>query len=156
MTYIKSLARVLVLLPLLMGGLSLASEGKKKEDGFKCPKVSKKTKAADVFAARMAALYAGNLDLAFCYYAKDAVVVMPGSVVKGREAIKTAFVEFGSLFGGLIPEPSSVTVQGDVVLVTFSIETPGVSVPDGADTYVIRDGLIRAQTVHASVVFSNP
>jgi ketosteroid isomerase-like protein len=155
MNHLKTLAHVLVLLPLLLGGLARASD-EKKGAGFECPKVSRKASAAEVFEARLAALNAGNLELAFCYYAEDAVVVMPGSVVQGREAIKAAFVQFGSLFGGVLPTPSSVTVGGDVVLATFSLAMPGVSIPDGADTFVIRDGLIQAQTVHASIVFSAP
>jgi len=155
MTHLQPLAPVLLAVSLLLGGLAHASD-EKKGGGFECPKVSKKATTAEVFEARMAALGAGNLDLAFCYYAEDAVVVMPGSVVKGREAIKAAFVQFGSLFGGALPAPSTLTIEGEVALVTFSMVTPGVSVPDGADTFVIRDGLIRAQTVHATLVFSAP
>ena len=158
MIHVKSLSRALLVLPLLFGSLAGASDNvsDKKGDAFQCPKMSKHRTAAEVFADRMAALNAGNMDLAFCYYAEDAVVVMPGSVVQGREAIKAAFIQFGSLFGGVIPAPSTVTVEGDVVLVTFSLVTPGASIPDGADTFVIRDGLIRAHTVHASVTFSAP
>lgn len=154
MNFLQSPARTLLVLSLLCGGLAAASDTK--QAGFECPKLSKKATAAEVFADRMAALNAGNLDLAFCYYAEDAVVVMPGSVVRGREAIKAAFVQFGSLFGGVLPVPSTVTVEGDVVLATFSLFTPGASVPDGADTFVIRDGLIQAQTVHATLSFPSP
>jgi uncharacterized protein (TIGR02246 family) len=154
MNLAQSLARVLLVLPLLFGGFAAASDAK--DAAFECPKLSKHRTAAEVFADRMAALNAGNLDLAFCYYAEDAVVVMPGSVVRGREAIKAAFVQFGSLFGGVLPAPSTVTVEGEVVLVTFSLFTPGASIPDGADTFVIRDGLIQAHTVHATLTFPAP
>lgn len=150
----KTLARLLFALPLLTGGLAAASDTK--SAGFECPKLSRKATAAEVFADRMAALNAGNLDLAFCYYAEDAVVVMPGSVVRGREAIQAAFVQFGSLFGGVLPAPSTVTVEGEVVLVTFSLVTAGASIQDGADTFVIRDGLIHAHTVHATLSFPAP
>ncbi len=152
----KHVARVLVVLSSLLIGLQAEAGEAKTGGAFQCPKLSKHSTAAEVFAARMAALSVGNMDLAFCYYAEDAVVVMPGTVVRGREAIKAAFVQFGSMFGGAIPAPSSVTVDGEVVLVTFSLVTSGASIQDGADTFVIRDGLIQAQTVHASISFSAP
>jgi ketosteroid isomerase-like protein len=134
---------------LMAGGVGAEQPGA----SFECPKLSRKLSTAEVFEGRMAALQEGNLDLAFCYYAEDAVVVMPGSVIRGREQIKAGFVSFGSLFGGQLPQLSSLTVEGDVVLVTFSITGASASIEDGADTFVIRDGRIQTQTVHASIVF---
>jgi ketosteroid isomerase-like protein len=154
MNPVQTLMRALAVLSFLSGTFAVAED--RQGGGSQCPKVDKHRTAAEVFAARTAAMAAGNLDLAFCLYAEDAVVVMPGSVVRGREAIKAAFIQFGAMFGGLIPPPSTVTAEGDVVLVTFSLVTSGASIPDGADTFVIRDGLIRAHTVHASITFSSP
>jgi ketosteroid isomerase-like protein len=143
-------SRLLFVVVLLMaGGVGAAQP----EDSFECPKLSKKLSTAEVFEGRMAALREGNLDLAFCYYAEDAVVVMPGSVIRGREQVKAGFVSFGALFGGQLPQLSSLTVEGDVVLVTFSITGDIASIEDGADTFIIRDGRIQSQTVHASIVF---
>ncbi len=147
----KFFSCMLFVLPLLMSANAGAEE--KKGTAFECPKLSKHLTTAEVFEGRMAALRAGNLDLAFCYYAEDAVVLMPGSVIQGREQVKAGFVNFGALFGGRLPEPSTLTIQGEVVLATFSIDGPLASIQDGADTFVIRDGRIQTQTVHASLVF---
>ncbi|WNG46118.1 nuclear transport factor 2 family protein [Archangium minus] len=156
MTISNFSARLMFVMSLLVAGQSLASPKKDKDPAFECPKLSKKLSAEEVFTGRMEALLDGDLDLAFCYYAEDAVIVLPGSVVQGREQARIAFMNFGSVFGGLIPHPSSVTIAGDVVLATFSLVTPHASVQDGADTFVIRDGRIQAQTVHASIVFHVP
>lgn len=123
---------------------------------FKCPKLSTKLTTAEVFKARMEALKAGNIDLAFCYYDEKAVIVMPNAVVRGREQAKKAFVQFGSAFGGAIPQPTSLTIEGEYALATFSLQTPTASIPDGADTFVIRAGRIQAQVVHANVVPASP
>ncbi len=154
----QRLAPVMLVLSLLVAGESVAADQDKDKGGttYQCPKMSKHRTAAEVFADRMAALAAGEFDLSFCNYAEDAVVIMPGSVIRGREQIKAGFRAFGALFGGLVPPPTTVTVEGDVVLVTFSLYTAGASIPDGADTLVIRDGLIQTQTVHATIVFPTP
>ncbi|QRK05040.1 nuclear transport factor 2 family protein [Archangium violaceum] len=156
MTVSNFSARLMFVMVLLVAGQGLAEPKKDKDPAFECPKLSKKLSAEEVFAGRMEALLAGNLDLAFCYYAEDAVIVLPGSVVQGREQVRIAFTNFGSVFGGVIPQPSSVTISGEIVLATFSLDTPHASVQDGADTFVIRDGRIQAQTVHASIVFHAP
>lgn len=147
-------ARVVV-----VGALLLATAGRaepKETGAFKCPKLPTRLTTAEVFKGRMEALKAGNVDLAFCYYDDKAVVVMPNTVLHGREQAKQGFIQFGSAFAGAIPQPTTVTIDGDYVLATFSLKTPTASIPDGADTFVIRNGRIQAQIVHANVVPASP
>lgn len=110
----------------------------------------------EVLNGRNAALKAGNLDQVLCYYAKDAVVMTAGGVFQGHAAIRQGFEALGQLFGGAFPQIHAVVVHDDVVLVTFSIIGPTVSVLDGADTYVIRGGLIRVQTAHDPITVNPP
>jgi hypothetical protein len=147
-------ARFVLLGTLLLAGTALAKP--KDGVGFECPKLSKNLTTLEVFNARQAAINAGNIDLAFCYYDENAVVVMPNAVVRGREAIKQAFLQFGSLFGGAFPEPSSVTVEGETLMVTFSLETADFSIPDGADVFIVRSGRIQTQVVHDTIVPTAP
>ena len=81
---------------------------------------------------------------------------MPNKVVHGREQAKQAFLQFGAAVAGALPEHPTVTIEGDYVLATFSLKTPQASIPDGADTFVIRNGRIQAQLVHATVVPASP
>ena len=134
---------------LLLGTAALA-----KDKG--CPKPDKKATAVEVLDARMQAFFAGDIDRLMRFYAEDAVVVLPGSVVRGRDAIRQAFLAFGSAFGGVMPTITSVTSADDVVLADPLLITPGPSIPDGADTFVIRDGEIGTQTVHGTLVFPQP
>jgi hypothetical protein len=79
-------------------------------------------------------------------YAEDAVYVDPDGVVHGRDGIRRAFVK---LLGDL-PEAQwefKPTLADDVVLLHWSAESAHTRVDDGVDTFVVSDGLIRAQTV---------
>lgn len=121
-----------------------------------CPFPDLFATAEEAFYRRYEALLAGDLHTLGCMYAKNATVIMPGTVVKGREAIVEAFSNFGALFGGAQPELTSVTWDGITVLATFSVQGPVMSVLDGADTFVIVGGQVVYQTVHASLVPSAP
>jgi ketosteroid isomerase-like protein len=122
----------------------------------RCPWVNPHRTPQQAFDARNAALAAGDLDAAFCAYDDDAVVMMPGSVVRGRENIQTAFLAFGSLFGGQFPTITSTTEADDVLLVTYTITGPTLSITDGADTFVVRRGRISRQVVHATLTPTLP
>jgi hypothetical protein len=120
-------------------------------DGYVCPAYLHTLSPQEVWEFRYAAIAAGDLDLTMCTYARDAVVITPGNVAHGRDEIRQAL----SMMFQFFPEPpvlTSVTIDGPVVMVTFHIEGPFLSIPDGSDTYVIHHGLIHYQTVHDTLV----
>lgn len=116
-----------------------------------CPHVDPNRTPQQTFDARNAALAAGDLTGAFCAYDEDAVVVMPGSVVRGRANVAAAFLGFGALFGGAQPTVTSTTQADDVLLVTYTLVGPTLTIADGADTFVVRHGRITRQAVHATL-----
>ncbi len=109
-----------------------------------------------VWNEHLAALQAGDFDRAMCDYAWDARVLMPGTVLRGFNQVKAGFLSFNQLVGNALPTVTSVTIDGEVVFSTFTLQSPLVSIPDGADTFVVRFGLIHYQTVHASLSFNAP
>ncbi|HLT30299.1 MAG TPA: nuclear transport factor 2 family protein [Myxococcaceae bacterium] len=117
-----------------------------------CPFPNIFASAQDIFEQRFQALVDGDMQALACFYAPDVTVILPGSVVRGRAAVVQAFSEFGAIFGGAQPELTSVTADHFVVLATFSMIGETLSVPDGADTYVIVGGRIIYQTVHSTIV----
>ncbi len=145
----KVIVQIVVMASLLVGGPALA-----KPDT--CPKPDKKATPEQVFAARLVAMQQGDLAAIACSYAKDAVVVFPGSVIRGREAIMEAFLAFAGALGGTPPTITSTTQADDNLLVTYEVITPTISIPDGADTFIIRDGRIQYQLVHGTIVFNQP
>ena len=72
-----------------------------------------------------------------------------GQVILGRTNITNSLIAFEAQLGA-IPTVTSVTSSGEVVYIEYTLQTPTLIVPDGADTYVIENGHIKYQTVHAT------
>ncbi len=118
-----------------------------------CPVSNLARTPRQVWEQHLAALAQGNFERAMCDYAWDARVVMAGSVIRGWKNVRQGFLDMNQMMGNQIPSMISVDVDGEVVLTTWSIQTPFFSIPDGSDTFVVRFGLIHYQTVHAPMVF---
>jgi hypothetical protein len=113
-----------------------------------CPPPDLRKSPEQMLRQHVALLGSGQVDAAVCDYAEDASVILPGQVVRGREAISSALSGFASLLGGAPPEISTITASGPIVLLTFEDLGSPCQIPDGADTYVVVLGRIVAQTVH--------
>lgn len=115
--------------------------------------------ADQVLDDHRAALAAGDWDAVGCNYAEDAVVISDQGTISGREDIVAALQGLSGFLGGAIPmvvEEVIVSILNDraeMGRVLFSVTTPCVDIPDGADTYIIKNGKIQAQTAHGLPVF---
>ncbi|NUZ06258.1 nuclear transport factor 2 family protein [Piscinibacter koreensis] len=102
-----------------------------------------------VMDAHFAAVRSGELARITADYAPDAVLMLAGSVAAGREQI-------GSAFSGLLQSAgaiaslaiTSLTVHGGYVLLTYTVDSEHMLIPDGVDTFVIERGRIKLQTAH--------
>ncbi|MFE7526455.1 nuclear transport factor 2 family protein [Kitasatospora sp. NPDC057542] len=101
----------------------------------------------EVFADHGERLGTGDLDLVSGNYTEDAVAVTPAGTFHGRAGIRQAL---GRLLADLPDADWQLTPRfaGEVLLLHWSATTPEREVADGVDTFVFRDGLISAQTVH--------
>lgn len=121
-----------------------------------CPHDLKDRTPEEAIREHIALISAGNVEQALCGYARDAVVILPGQIARGRDEIRQGLEGFGALFGGAPPVIETLTTAGPVVLLTFSITGPELSIPNGSDTYIVQKGLIRYQTVHDVIVPTAP
>jgi hypothetical protein len=122
-----------------------------------CPAGRHRRTAHQVVDDFHAALAAGNVHKAVvCNYAQNAKVITAGGVFTGHAAVEAGLAGFGALFGSTFPTVLVDEATRDVVFMVYTLITPFASIPDGADTFVVTDGLIRTQTVHASIVFGAP
>ena len=104
-----------------------------------------------------AALAVGQVHKAvICNYAANAKVITAGGIFEGHAAIEAGLGGFGALFGATMPTVLVNEATKHVVFIVYSLITPFASIPDGSDTFVVRDGLIRTQSVHATIVFGAP
>jgi ketosteroid isomerase-like protein len=98
------------------------------------------------------ALIGGDMVKLMADYADDAVLLTLDGGFVGKAAIQ-AFFE-GTLKGmpNLEFSPGQTAVEGDTLLVTWSAESETVSIPQGVDTFVVRDDKIQRQTAWSPVV----
>jgi hypothetical protein len=169
---LKRVALTVALSSLLVGGGSgLASAtdvtAANKKPPPVCPKnaVLKQRSAEETIRQHLAALKAGNFDLAICDFADDAVVIVapldgpedgiPPQVTTGLDNIKMGLEGVIGLLGGPdVPVVNTLTATDSVVQITFTGVGAPCSIPDGSDTYIVEKGKITTQTVHDTFVSS--
>jgi hypothetical protein len=129
-------------------GIGLTSKPAAAEDHAKCPHGPRHRTAQQTIEQHLALMQAGKTEEALADYAKDAVVILPGQVIRGRDEIAKGLMGVGSLLGGAVPEVLSLTATDNLVMITFKAMGVPCTIPDGSDTYVVEKGQIVAQTVH--------
>jgi SnoaL-like protein len=126
------------------------------EERRACPAGLRQRTPLEAIEEHLALLRARDLEGALCDYAPDAVVILPGQVASGLDEIRTGLSGFAQLFGDAVPEIDSLTSVNSVVLLTFHVVGPELSIPAGSDTYIVKKGLIQYQTVHDVIVPTAP
>jgi ketosteroid isomerase-like protein len=105
----------------------------------------------EVFQHHAEALIAGDLDEIVADYSDDAVFITPAGVLRGKEGVRAGFTQ---LLADLPNADWAVPTQifdGDVLFIEWTADAEKTRAEDGIDTFVFRDGLIRAQTVRYSL-----
>mgnify|MGYP002063480520 CR=1 FL=1 len=98
-----------------------------------------------VFDDHIAALESGDIAKVMADYADDAILILPDGAVVGKPAIQAAFENMiqGSPNIKFIGQD---IVEGDTLLMIWSAECDTATMPQGVDTFVIRDDKIQRQT----------
>ena len=81
-------------------------------------------------------------------YAPDVVIVSNWGIKHGHEGVR----EMARLLQSQLPECTFAyklrLIEDGIGLLEWTGQSPAGSVHDGVDSYVVPDGLIRAQTIH--------
>jgi ketosteroid isomerase-like protein len=98
-----------------------------------------------VFDDHMAALESGDISKIMADYADDAILISPSGALVGKAAIQAAFE---NMIQGSpnIKFTGQDIVEGDTLLTIWSAQCDTATMPQGMDTFVIRDGKIQRQT----------
>ena len=83
--------------------------------------------------------------------AEDVVVLTGFGVFEGRDQVRVLAELLDAQLPGASFEYTTVAVRGDVGFLEWDADARGARVRDGADSFVIRDGRIVAQTIHYTV-----
>jgi ketosteroid isomerase-like protein len=105
--------------------------------------------ADSVYNHHAAAFAVGDTEEALTDYAADAVLVTGDGPIRGHEALREAFAQmFETVFkpGTYDMTVDAKYVQGDVVFIVWHASCATIDISLGAETYVVRDGKIVAQT----------
>jgi ketosteroid isomerase-like protein len=105
----------------------------------------------EVFQHHAEALIAGDLDEIVADYSDDAVFITPAGVLRGKEGVRAGFTQ---LLADLPNADWAVPTQifeGDLLFIEWTADAEKTRAEDGIDTFVFRDGMIRAQTVRYSL-----
>jgi ketosteroid isomerase-like protein len=105
----------------------------------------------EVFAHHAQALVAGDLDEIVADYADDAIFITPGGVMHGKDGVRTGFTRLLTDVPNAEWNVKTQIHEDDVLFLEWAAEAAATRVDDGVDTFVFRDGLIRAQTVRYTV-----
>jgi len=101
----------------------------------------------EVFVHHGKALAAGDLDEIVVDYAEDSVLISPAGVARGKDGIRAAFAKLLADLPDAVWDLKNQIFDGDLLFLEWAAESAGYRVDDGVDTFVFRDGMIRAQTL---------
>jgi hypothetical protein len=102
----------------------------------------------EIFEHHATALLAGDIDGIVEDYADDALLITSDGVRRGKDGVREAFTTLlGELPDAAWEVPTQV-FEDDLLFIEWSAVAEKSRVRDGVDTFVFRDGLIRAQSVH--------
>jgi ketosteroid isomerase-like protein len=101
----------------------------------------------EVFQHHAEVLIAGDIDGIVSDYSDDAVFITPDGTRHGKDGVREGFEKLlGDLPNAEWAVPTQI-FEGDVLFIEWNATSESTKAEDGIDTFVFRDGLIRAQTV---------
>jgi len=80
-------------------------------------------------------------------YAPDVVQLCEGGVLHGLEGVRASAAELARQAPNAHFTYRSVQVEGEFGFLSWSAESDHARIPDGADSYVIRNGRIVMQSI---------
>lgn len=108
--------------------------------------------AREVVESHLALRQAGDLerDLA-TNYSPDVVLLSAEGVNHGHDGVRRLADVLRTYVDAGRYRYDRVLADGEVAMLTWHAADESVRIHDGADSFVVRDGLVRAQTIHYSV-----
>jgi len=100
-----------------------------------------------IFQHHAEALGAENIDRVVADYSDDAFFMTPAGVLRGKAGIRQAFTKLLSDIPQAKWNLKMQLYENDVLLLEWTADSAKTKVDDGIDTFVFKDGFIRAQIV---------
>lgn len=94
----------------------------------------------------------GSEDAFMRSYREDSFLIMPSGVRRGLEGIRACYRQLTRDLPNARYNYKIRLVEKDVGFLEWSADSDTNTVADGADSYVICNGYIRAQTIHYTLI----
>jgi ketosteroid isomerase-like protein len=101
----------------------------------------------EVFQHHAEVLIGGDIEGIVSDYSDDAVFITPAGVLRGKDGVREGFVKLLEDVPSAEWNVPTQIFEGDLLFIEWSADSEKTRVEDGIDTFVFRDGLIRAQTL---------
>jgi hypothetical protein len=101
----------------------------------------------EVFQHHAEVLIAGDIDGIVEDYADDAIFITPAGTLRGKDGVRQGFEKLLSDLPSAEWDVPTQIFEDDVLFIEWNAKSEKAYAEDGIDTFVFRDGLIRAQTV---------
>lgn len=85
-------------------------------------------------------------------YREDSFIIMPDGVHRGLGRVRDCYRQLKQQLPNARYTYEVVIVEEDVGFLRWSADSDTHTVADGADSYLIRNGYIRAQTIHYTLI----
>jgi ketosteroid isomerase-like protein len=100
-----------------------------------------------IFQHHAEALGAEDLDGIVADYSDDAFFMTPAGVQRGKAGIRNAFNKLLSEIPRAKWTLKTQLYENDILLLEWAADSAKTKIDDGSDTFVFKEGFIRAQTV---------
>ena len=98
----------------------------------------------EIFKGHGQALLAEDLEGIVANFAEEAVVITPKGAKRGHSGVREAFTELFADLPGAKWDLQKVVFEGDILFLEWAAQAGDSRAEHGVDTFVFRDGLIRA------------
>jgi hypothetical protein len=114
---------------------------------------SNRRSVAEVFEDHLQRRLAGDVEGDLTYNYDDAVVLLSAAgVYRGRDGVRECARVLREQLGRATYRYLTRLAAGEIAFLEWTAQGAAASVEDGADSFVLRNGLIVAQTVHFTVL----
>ena len=111
------------------------------------------TKTQEIVNHHLSAFYDADVDEIMKDFTEDSEMLTPEGVLKGLNVIRSFYEEvFKMLPKGSTLEMKQMFVRDNLAYVAWNCESAFVTIPVGADSYIMENDKIKYQTLCAHII----
>lgn len=107
----------------------------------------------EVVAHHLSAFNDADVEEILKDFTEDSELLTPDGMLKGLDIIRSFYGEvFKMVPKGSVLEMKQMIIRGNIAYVAWSCESSFVTIPIGADTFIVENDKIKYQTLGAHII----